>query len=106
MLSTAFLSYDGYGSRQYAMKAEGYQSLLQLYAGDCVFVLLSLATMPATFPLLLPRLVGTFGWLWLPARLRAIGNRNAAHLALTLNRKAQESVLRFKGNWQELRKEL
>ena len=74
-LSSNFLAYDSYGSRQEALKAEGFQSVRQLYAADCIFLLLALAVMPTTFPLLLLRLVGTLGWLWLPACLRAICSR-------------------------------
>ena len=103
LLSSNFLSYDGYGSLRSALKAEGYQSVLQLYAADCVFVLLSLATMPTTFPLLLLRLVGTLGLLWLPAYSRAMCSRNASHLALNPEPQVHKSALRFKSNWQELR---
>ena len=106
LLSSNFLSYDGYGSLRSALKAEGYQSVLQLYAADCVFVLLSLATMPTTFPLLLLRLAGTFGLLWLPAYSRAMCSRNASHLALNPEPQVHKSALRFKGNWQELRQGL
>ena len=106
LLSGTFLSYDGYGSLRYALKDEGYQSVLQLYAADCVFVLFSVATMPTTFPLLLLRLVGTFGWLWFPSCARAICNRNATHLAFKPKPQAHQSALRFKGNWQDVRQRL